>query len=83
MTRVSSPSGTRERTDIGVTTKKRMIMEEVIDNIMEYIKKKTDDFTYMDQTMIYDELAGRLDDMSADALKNEYLTNNVEVMEHE
>ena len=29
-----------ERTDIGVTTKKRMIMEEVIDNIMEYIKKK-------------------------------------------
>lgn len=72
-----------EPRNTGVTTKKRMIMEEVIDNIMEYIKKKTDDFTYMDQTMIYDELAGRLDGMSADALKNEYLTNNVEVMEHE
>jgi hypothetical protein len=57
-------------------------MEEVIDNIMEYIKKKTDDFTYMDQTMIYDELAGRLDDMSADALKNEYL-NNMEGTENE
>lgn len=80
---MSSPSGMTEPRNTGVTTKKRMIMEEVIDNIMAYIKKKTDDFTYMDQTMIYDELAGRLDGMSADALKNEYLTNNVEVMEHE
>lgn len=60
-----------------------MIMEEVIDNIMEYIKKKTDDFTYMDQDLMYRELASRLYDMAADALKSEYLTNNVEVMEHE
>ena len=36
-----------------------MIMEEVIDNIMEYIKKKTDDFTYMDQDLMYREMASR------------------------
>lgn len=58
-------------------------MEEVINKIMEYIQKKTENFSYMDQQMMYDEIAGKLTDMAADALKNEYLTNNVEVMEHE
>lgn len=58
-------------------------MEEVINKIMEYIQKKTENFSYMDQQMMYDEIAGKLTDMSLDALKNEYLTNNVEVMEHE
>lgn len=57
-------------------------MEEVIDNIMEYIKKKTENFSYMDQQMMYDEIAGKLTDMSLDALKNEYL-NNMEGTENE
>ena len=59
-----------------------MIMEEVIDNIMEYIRKKTENFSYMDQQMMYDEIAGKLTDMSLDALKNEYL-NNMEGTENE
>ena len=52
-----------------------MIMEEVINKIMEYIQKKTENFSYMDQQMMYDEIAGKLTDMSLDALKNEYLDN--------
>lgn len=50
-----------------------MIMEEVINKIMEYIQKKTENFSYMDQQMMYDDLAGKLSDMAVDALKNEYL----------
>lgn len=42
---------------------------------MEYIQKKTENFSYMDQQMMYDEIAGKLTDMSLDALKNEYLNN--------
>lgn len=57
-------------------------MEEVINKIMEYIQKKTENFSYMDQQMMYDEIAGKLTDMSLDALKNEYL-NNMEGTEHE
>ena len=33
-------------------------MEEVINKIMEFIKKNTEDFTFMDQQLIYDDLAG-------------------------
>lgn len=57
-------------------------MEEVINKIMEYIQKKTENFSYMDQQMMYDEIAGKLTDMSLDALKNEYL-NNMEGIENE
>ena len=57
-------------------------MEEVINKIMEYILKKTENFSYMDQQMMYDEIAGKLTDMSLDALKNEYL-NNMEGTENE
>lgn len=57
-------------------------MEEVINKIMEYIHKKTENFSYMDQQMMYDEIAGKLTDMSLDALKNEYL-NNMEGTENE
>ena len=57
-------------------------MEEVINKIMEYIQKKTENFSYMDQQMMYDEIAGKLTDMSLDALKNEYL-NNLEGTENE
>lgn len=49
---------------------------------MEYIHKKTENFSYMDQQMMYDEIAGKLTDMSLDALKNEYL-NNMEGTENE
>lgn len=59
-----------------------MIMEEVINKIMEYIQKETENFSYMDQQMMYDEIAGKLTDMSLDALKNEYL-NNMEGTENE
>ena len=48
-------------------------MEEVINKIIEYIQKKTENFSYMDQQMMYDDLAGKLSDMAVDALKNEYL----------
>lgn len=57
-------------------------MEEVINKIMEYIQKKTENFSYMDQQMMYDEIAGKLTDISLDALKNEYL-NNMEGTENE
>lgn len=57
-------------------------MEEVINKIMEYIQKKTENFSYMDQQIMYDEIAGKLTDMSLDALKNEYL-NNMEGTENE
>lgn len=57
-------------------------MEEVINEIMEFIKK-TEDFTYMDQQLMYDDLAGKLSDMSVDALKNEYLNNNLMETENE
>lgn len=57
-------------------------MEEVINKIMEYIQKKTENFSYMDQQMMYDEIACKLTDMSLDALKNEYL-NNMEGTENE
>ena len=57
-------------------------MEEVINKIMDYIQKKTENFSYMDQQMMYDEIAGKLTDMSLDALKNEYL-NNMEGTENE
>lgn len=57
-------------------------MEEVINKIMEYIQKKTENFSYMDQQMMYDEIAGKLTDMSLDALKNKYL-NNMEGTENE
>lgn len=40
---------------------------------MEYIQKKAENFSYMDQQMMYDVLAGKLSDMAVDALKNEYL----------
>ena len=57
-------------------------MEEVINEIMECIQKKTEKFSYMDQQTMYDEIAGKLTDMSLDALKNEYL-NNMEETENE
>ena len=50
-------------------------MEEVVNEIMEYIRKKAEDFTYLDQSQIYEEIAGKVSDMNADAMKNEYLNS--------
>lgn len=50
-------------------------MEEVVNEIMEYIREKTKDFTYLDQSQIYEEIAGKVSDMNADAMKNEYLNS--------
>lgn len=48
-------------------------MEEVINEIMEYVRRKTSDFSYMDQAQIFSELESRMADLNADALKSEYL----------
>lgn len=50
-------------------------MEEVVNEIMEYIRKKTEDFSYLVQSQIYEEIAGKVSDMNADAMKNEYLNS--------
>ena len=50
-------------------------MEEVVNEIIECIRKKTEDFTYLDQSQIYEEIAGKVSDMNADAMKNEYLNS--------
>ena len=50
-------------------------MEEVVNEIMEYIRKKMEDFSYLDQSQIYEEIAGKVSDMNADAMKNEYLNS--------
>lgn len=48
-------------------------MDETVEDIIAYIKKKTKEFSYTDQAMMYDELASKLCDMNADALKSDYL----------
>lgn len=58
-------------------------MEEVIESLVAIIKDKTKDFSYMDQDLMSRELASRLYDMSADALKSEYLGEGKEVLNDE
>ena len=48
-------------------------MEEVVNEIMEYVKRKTADFSSLDQAQIFEELSSRMSDLNADALKAEYL----------
>lgn len=48
-------------------------MEEIINEIMEYVRQKASSFSYMDQAQIYRELESRMADLNADALKSEYL----------
>lgn len=48
-------------------------MEEVIESLVAIIKDKTKDFTYLDQEQMFRDLSGRLNDMSLDAMKCEYL----------
>lgn len=58
-------------------------MEEVIESLVAIIKNKTKDFSYMDQDLMFRKLASRLYDMSADALKSEYLGEGKEVLNDE
>jgi len=58
-------------------------MEEVIENLVATIKDKTKNFSYMDQDLMYRDLAGRLYDMATDALKSEYLGEGKEVSDDE
>ncbi len=51
-------------------------MDETIEISSHTSRKKTKDFSYPDQAMMYDELASKLCDMNADALRNEYLGND-------
>ena len=53
-------------------------MDKVIDSILEYAKKKTEQLSFMDQQMVYDYLADKFKDMFYDALKNDYLDENIE-----
>lgn len=48
-------------------------MDEVIEDIMRYIKKKCGGFSYPDQALMYNELESKMADLNADALKAEYL----------
>lgn len=58
-------------------------MEEVIENLVTVIKDKTKDFSYMDQDLMFRELASRLEDLATDALKNEYIGEGKEVSDDE
>ena len=58
-------------------------MEEVIESLVAIIKNKTKDFSYMDQDLMFRELASRFYDMSAAALKSEYLGEGKEVLNDE
>ena len=48
-------------------------MDEVIEDIMKYIKRKVKDFSYPDQALVFNELESKMADLNADALKAEYL----------
>lgn len=58
-------------------------MEEVIESLVAIIKNKTKDFTYLDQEQMFRDLSGRLNDMSLDAMKCEYLGERKEVADNE
>lgn len=58
-------------------------MEEVIESLVAIIKDKTKDFTYLDQEQMFRDLSGRLNDMSIDAMKCEYLGKGREVQDNE
>ncbi len=52
-------------------------MDEVINEIVAFVKKKTMDFTLCDQAQIFEELASRMSDLNYDALKTEYLLDGI------
>lgn len=54
-------------------------MDEVIEDIMKYVKQKCGNFSYPDQALMYSELESRMADLNADALKAEYMNSNIDV----
>lgn len=51
-------------------------MEETINEIMEYVMSKTANYSYLDQALIFEELATKMEDLNADALRNEYTSDD-------
>lgn len=52
-------------------------MEEVIDEIVAYAKKKVQDFSLCDQAQIYEELCNQMNDLNYAAMKDEYLADGL------
>lgn len=52
-------------------------MEEIINEIMEYVKQKASSFSYMDQAQIFSELESRMADLGLDALRTDYLLDGL------
>lgn len=50
-------------------------MEEAVEEIMEYVKSMTEEFSYLDQYAMYEDLQERLRTLGEEALKSEYLAN--------
>lgn len=50
-------------------------MDEVINEIVDDIRKRIDDFSYMDQQLAYDQLAEWCRMQSETALKMEYMAD--------
>lgn len=53
-----------------------VIMEETINEIMEYVRSKTARYSYLDQALIFEELTSKMEDLNADALRNEYTSDD-------
>ncbi len=51
-------------------------MEEVINEIMAFTKRKVMEFTDLDRALIFEELSSRMSDLNCDALRSEYLGEN-------
>lgn len=52
-------------------------MDEAINDIIEYVKRRAAGFSLLDQAQIFEELSSRMSDMNADALKDEYLADGL------
>lgn len=61
----------------------KMTMEEALERIKNYIECEIAEFTPIDQYLICEELVGWIEAKSSDALKSEYMTNNMEDDEDE
>jgi hypothetical protein len=51
-------------------------MEETINEIMEYVRSKAARYSYLDQALIFEELTSKMEDLNADALRNEYTSDD-------
>ena len=48
-------------------------MEETVEEIMECIKSMTEEFSYLDQYVMYEDLQERLRTLGEESLKREYM----------